>query len=134
MSGNLTDTLQKTPWPVPCKAWAFVCLLLYSCSAGPTDAEIMAFAQVRCEAVTLKNERFALADSIRILEEKIPAPVQDIEKMQQQGEILKTKSLVLADTIQTRLNYLFTKRFTTSEEKNHFLEMVENKMLEMHCK
>lgn len=134
MSGNLTETLRKKSWRVLFKAWVLVSLVLFSCSAGPTEAEILAFAQLRCEAITLKNERFALADSIRIIEEKNPSETKEMEKMQQKGEMLKTKSLALADTIQSRLNYLFNNRFTTREKKNQFLEMVENRMLELHCK
>lgn len=114
-------------------AWAFVCIILYSCSSGPTEEEIRTMALLRCEATRLKNERFTLADSIHTLEETNPTAADQVEKMQYRGEKLKEKSLILADTIQVRLNDLFTRRFTTREKRNLFLQQVEKKILEMKC-
>lgn len=120
---------------MPKMARVFICILCHACSSGPSEQEITALAELRCEATRLKDERFALADSIRLLEEKSPVESKtDIEKMNQRGQHLKMQSLALADSIQSRLNYFFTEKFTTREKRNRFLEQVDKKMLEMNCR
>jgi hypothetical protein len=101
-----TSTKQKPDWPI----------------------DFDELVELHCLSVEYKNARFALADSIRFLQDSIIASesmngedsllIAHLDQLEIRKEVLSEKSYALSDTIEARMNVII--RELSPEEKRVF--------------
>lgn len=117
--------------------------IFYSCHSSNTDYRntLNFLASKTCEAISLKNERFALADKIRFMQDTLLS-VKGNKKalilkdklnvlLKHKSKILQ-QSLVLADIIRVKLDSLNT--LYNKAEMNSFNISIDSLLSKKGCK
>ena len=99
-------------------------------------------ADIECKAIALRKQRFALADKIRFTQDTIlkHTSVTDSARLElnllfynKEKEKLVSESLLLADTIRSRLDSLRIFIFKNSDDKNQFDQKLKEALAERGC-
>jgi hypothetical protein len=122
-------------------------VLIFSCTSKHTqpslDTMVNDFAQLECRAISLREQRFALANQIRFTQDTLVQfnDKADTARLKAMLNILNTKkeyttkqSLLLADSIKYTLDSLMSHYLTTKEDKDKFNQLLNNTLANMHCK
>lgn len=110
-------------------------LLIPGCT-GNEKIETLAdqFADVECKAINLRNTRFELASAIRSFEtDTTGIGKRQLDSLELLAEITTKESLILADSIKSRLENIFEHQLKTSEERRSFNEMLKVKVEAKKC-
>ena len=110
-----------------------ICYFLLSCGSDTTEKEITNFARIQCQTIKLKNARFALADSIRILENDTVTHKTTLQTLRSKADELKSESLVVADSLKQEMDILFKTKLTSEEKKQNFLKAVNAYLEQWSC-
>jgi len=110
-----------------------ICYFLLSCGSDTTEKEITNFARIQCQTIKLKNARFALADSIRILENDTITHKATLQTLKIKADELKSESLVVADSLKQEMDILFKTKLTSEEKKQNFLKAVNGYLEQWSC-
>ena len=104
-------------------------------------AELM--ADLECKAITLREQRFTLANQIRFTQDTLLKPVstQDSSRLEQklfylnsQKELLTNHSLLLADTIHNQLDSLRKFFFKKESDRTNFDQKLNELIAKRGCK
>ena len=106
---------------------------LLSCGSDQLEKEIANFARIQCQTIQLKNKRFALADSIRMLENDTVTNKTNLQILRIKADELKNVSLVAADSLKQKMDILFQTKLTTQEKKQNFLKAVDVYLQKWSC-
>ena len=108
---------------------------LYSCDHSDiSDKKAKYIATLECRAIALREQRFALADSIRFTQDTLLKKNVSIDTTRlndklhfflQKKEELLQNSLLLADSIHQQLDSLRRSVFTNPDDKKSFDEKLE---------
>jgi hypothetical protein len=119
--------------------------IIIQCKSHHVDVVTLAddFATLECQAIELRKERFALADSIRFTEDTLLSANGDSvvinrlsEKLKRYGErkeLLVKSSLDLADVIRLRLDSLIHNELKDLERRKMFDEALKREVEERGC-
>ena len=98
-------------------------------------------AELECRAISLRNQRFQLANTIRFAEDSILKNLtadsgkikSELVLLQQQKESLLQRSLSLSDTIRKQLDSLEKNVFNGAESKQQFNDELQKAMSNLDC-
>ena len=110
-----------------------ICYFLLSCGSDTTEKEITNFARIQCQTIRLKNARFALADSIRILENDTVTHKTTLLTLKTKADELKKESLIVADSLKQQMDLLFQNKLTSEEKKQKFLKALDEYQQKWSC-
>lgn len=118
-----------------------LCLAIASfagCSSGPDDADVATIADMEMRAITLREERFALANDIRYTQDTLlrtdsaapeAAALQErLQVMAVRKDSLTKASLALADTIKRSLSAIIDPKRYSQEERAEFNERLNEEL------
>lgn len=120
--------------------------LLSACSEQKPDISTIAksFADMECRAINLKNQRYALADQMRFIQDTIIADTSSDVTKARLSEQLKAldmgkddmvnHGLSLADTIQQTLASLIKGPLKNVEDRHKFDELLAQELQKRGCK
>ena len=110
-----------------------VVLSLCSCNSYTSEEEIVDFAGIQCRTIQLKNERFALSDTIRLLENDTLTHKARLQVLRKKAEELKIQSLMAADSLKQKMEVLFRTKLTDEQKKQTFLRDVDVYLQKWSC-
>ena len=110
-------------------------LSFLACS-DKVDLDLLAnkFSELECEAIKLREQRFALADTMRSIE--TDSSINSREKFDSlniQKDLLRAKSLDLADSIKNELERLFREYLKNKTLKEQFYTKLKNQLKVKQC-
>ncbi len=119
-------------------------ILFFSCqqSAKHAKSSVMRMADLECRAISLREQRFALANEIRFAQDtllhfsttKDTATLSDsLQIFLQKKEILLQASLQLADTIHKQLDSLRKFSFKNVDDKHAFDKKLSEELKRRGC-
>ena len=122
-------------------------LLVSSCTSNqpPPSLEKIAsdFAPMECRAITLREQRFALANEIRFTQDTLIRANGNVDtarlqsklgRLNMEKERMTQQSLQLADSIKQTLDSLMSHYLTQQQDKEQFNQLLNAKLKDMHCK
>lgn len=120
----------------------FVCCY-FSCQRPDVlKSNVERMADLECRAITLREQRFALADSIRFAQDTL-LRTKTIDStrlkdklhnfLEQKAKLLQV-SLLLADTIHSKFDSLRKNVFNTLDDKKTFEQQLKETMEKRNCK
>lgn len=121
----------------------FIAASLFSCKSRMTDIKAMAdqFADMECRAITLREQRFNLANDIRFTQDTLMHTKNTsdtmrlhlkLEAFDKQKEVTLKQSLSLADSIHTQLNQM-KEKLTDKNDRAKFEEMLNSNLQQRGC-
>jgi hypothetical protein len=110
-----------------------VVLYLCACNSYTSEEEIIDFAGIQCRTIQLKNERFALSDTIRLLENDTLTHKARLQVLRKKAEELKSQSLMAADSLKQKMEVLFRTKLTDEQKKQTFLRDVDVYLQKWSC-
>jgi hypothetical protein len=124
--------------------YALISLLAFSCQSHKANMNeiVNKFADLECRAMTLRENRFALANQLRFTQDTLlntktktdtARLSHNITSFNTNKEILLKQSLSLADSIKTMLNSLMKDQLATERERAKFNQMLNTTLLQRGC-
>lgn len=113
----------------------FFCIFLsLSCQQGvDVDKLVVEYAKIQCRAIVLKDKRYELADHLRSIELDSINKKREIDSLHIVIAEIKNHSLMLADSIENRLNDLFTNELSDKNQQKEFTSKLENFITNHGC-
>lgn len=118
--------------------------LAVSCKNEKTDIKALVdeFANLECRAMTLREQRFELANQLRFTQDSLLLKGNKADTiglnlklatLNKQKEAMLKQSLSLADSIRTTLTGLMKNQLVTENDKQTFNEMLNKTLVERGC-
>lgn len=107
-----------------CKYLLLVVLLSWGCNNANVQSIAEDFAPMQCRAIQLREERFRVASELHRLAENPKAYETGKDSLLKVADDLKSKSTLLADTIKSYLDSLFSTSLINKEDRIRFTDMV----------
>ncbi len=121
----------------------FLILFVLSCNADEhpkLNAVAESFSDLECRAISLRKQRYKLADEIRFTQDTLIHTKKDtvhhsanLRLMEAEREILTAQSLSLADTIRLQLDSLMKFVLLQPEEKQQFSKVLDSILIAKGC-
>lgn len=113
----------------------FFCILTFvSCKQDvDIDKLVIAFSEIQCRAITLKDKRYELADHLRNIEVDSILKKKEIDSLRLVIKNTKYQSLMVADSIKNKLNDLFKNELSDKEKQKEFTSRLENFITKHGC-
>ncbi|GEO08549.1 hypothetical protein [Segetibacter aerophilus] len=119
-------------------------LTAFSCKDEKTNVKVLVnkFADLECRAMTLREQRFELANQLRFTQDTLMqrSKQADTTRLQsrliafnQQKEIMLKQSLLLADSIHTSLDDIMKNQLASKSEKQAFNDMLNEALVQRGC-
>jgi len=98
---------------------------------------------MECRAITLREQRFALANEIRFTQDTLIRANGNVDtarlqsklgRLNMEKERMTQQSLQLADSIKQTLDSLMSHYLTQQQDKEQFNQLLNAKLKDMHCK
>lgn len=118
-------------------------VIFLSCSDKHQRMDKLAddMADYECRAVTLRNQRFELANKIRFTQDTILQQAGDtiplhnkLTAMENEKQVLLVQSLQLADTIRQKVDFMLTNYFTDKSKEKEFNQLLDAALKRKGCK
>lgn len=113
----------------------FFCIFLsLSCQQRvDVDKLVVEYAKIQCRAIVLKDKRYELADHLRSIELDSINKKRELDSLHIVIAEIKNHSLMLADSIENRLNDLFTNELSDKNQQKEFTSKLENFITNHGC-
>ena len=109
-------------------------VLLNACTNRPDiDAIAMEFSDIECRAIILKDKRFDLSEKLRAVEKDSIIKKYEIDSLNDVINVVKAESLVIADSIKARMEFLFEHKLRRQSDRIVFLEKLKEIITKRKC-
>jgi len=127
--------------------FATVIVVPFACKRAPEDrrkliAKVDSFAELECRAITLREQRFELANKIRFTEDSL-LKVKDVatkerlkttlDQFNKDKKVIVKASLTTADTVQHKLQDILQNQLADQKERLAFNQLLNTTLKSMGC-